>query len=192
MSADQSPSTDGAPSSSAKNAAAGPLLKELKKHLKAAILPGDPPLAAPALNDAAAFLLEAAAKRSASRSSLKIESDTGERRLRIAIVNDDMPFLVDSIAGTITAAGLSIDQLIHPVVAIERDASGSLVSLSKKGSGGVNESLIYLETPRIDARQRKDLLAELRVTLGDVHAAVADWPRDARIDGARRAKRCGS
>ena len=140
-----------------------PLLKELKKHLKAAILPGDTPLDAPALDDIAAFLLEAAQKRSPSRSALKIESDTGEkRRLRIAIINDDMPFLVDSIAATITAQGLSIDQLIHPVVAVDRDKSGKLEGFAKKSDKHSCESLIYIETPRIDARQRRDLIAELR------------------------------
>ncbi len=154
-----------------------PLLKELKKHLKAAILPGDAALQNSALDQATEFLLETAGKRAISRSSVKIESDTSERRLRIAIVNDDMPFLVDSIAATITALGLSIDQLIHPVVAIERDQTGSLKSLSKKGGSGSDESLIYIETPRIDAKQRRDLLVELRVTLGDVRAAVCDWPK---------------
>ncbi|WP_252259536.1 NAD-glutamate dehydrogenase [Erythrobacter aurantius] len=154
----------------------GSLLKELKQHLGAAILPGDTPLDGAALEEAAAFLLEAAQQRAPSRSALKLESDTGERRLRIAIINDDMPFLVDSIASTITAQGLSIDQLIHPVVGVERDADGALTKLGKKGNGA-NESMIYIETPRVDARQRRDLIAELRVTLGDVRAAVSDWPK---------------
>jgi glutamate dehydrogenase len=30
---------------------------------------------------------------------------SGERHLRIAVINDDMPFLVDSISATITAQG---------------------------------------------------------------------------------------
>ncbi len=153
------------------------LLKELKKHLKAAILPGDDPMDSDSLGDAARFLLSAAEKRAPSRSALKIESDTGERRLRIAIVNDDMPFLVDSIAAAITASGLSIDQLIHPVVAIERDRTGLLTELSKKGAAGADESMIYIETPRIDARHRRELAAQLRVILGDVRAAVSDWPK---------------
>ncbi len=154
-----------------------PLRQELKKHLKAAILPGDTPLDGKALDDAAAFLLDAAQTRAAARSSLKLESDTGERRLRIAIINDDMPFLVDSIAATITAQGLSIHQLIHPVVGVERDKTGALKSLTKASGAGSRESFIYIETPRVDARQRRDLIAELRVTLGDVRAAVNDWPK---------------
>ena len=154
-----------------------PLLKALKQHLKAAILPGDAPLEGAALDEAAAFLLATAHKRAPARSAVQLESDTGGRRLRIAIVNDDMPFLVDSIAATITAQGLGIDLLIHPVVAVARDATGTLTGLSGKGAkGGAHESLIYIETPRVDARQRRELLAELRVTLGDVRAAVSDWP----------------
>lgn len=154
------------------------LLNALKKHLKSAILPGDTPLSRAELDGAAAFLLSAAMKRAPSRPAVVLESDTGERRrLRIAIINRDMPFLVDSIAATITGEGLSIDQLIHPVVAVERDDKGHLTSLSAKGGKGTLESLIYIETPRLDARQRRDLIAELRLTLGDVRAAVSDWPR---------------
>ena len=160
-----------------------PHLKTLTKQLEAAILPGDAALETAELEDIGAFLLEAAEKRADSRSALKFLSDTGKkakdhrRRLRIAIVNDDMPFLVDSIAATISAQGLSIEQLIHPVVSVTRDKSGNLTGLSKVGGKGKPESLIYIETPRIDARHRRELVAELRTTLGDVRAAVTDWPK---------------
>ena len=153
------------------------LVKELKKQLNAAILPGDTPLDGKALGEAAEFLLVAASTRAKSRSALKVESDTSERRLRIAIINDDMPFLVDSIAATLTAQGLSIDQLIHPVVGVERDEKGALTSIKKASVADACESFIYIETPRVDARQRRDLIAELRVALGDVRAAVTDWPK---------------
>ncbi len=157
---------------------ANPLLKELKKHLKAAILPGDSSLEAAALTEAAEFLLEAAATRAKSRSALGFESDTGElRRLRIAIINDDMPFLVDSIAATISAHGIAIDQLLHPVVGVVRDDKGMLTGLSKPARAEATESFIYIETPRIDAKTRRELLAALRETLGDVRAAVSDWPK---------------
>ena len=161
----------------APSAKAKPLRTALKRHLKAAILPGDKALSDRALESASAFLLTAAEQRNASRSVVRLESDTGERRLRIAVINDDMPFLVDSIAATITALGLSINQLLHPVVAVERDTDGSLTKLGSKTQKASRESLIYIETPRVDARQRRDLLAELRLTLKDVRAAVSDWPK---------------
>ncbi len=61
-----------------------------------------------------------------------------------------------------------------------RNDAGEITDIGAEGSGedsGAAESLIYIETPRVDARQRRDLLAQLRVTLGDVRAAVADWPQ---------------
>ena len=153
--------------------------KRLVEHLGSAVLPGDTPLDGDALDDAASFLLEAGAKRSSKRSALALESSTGERRiLRIAVINDDMPFLVDSIAATITALGMSINLLVHPVMPVERDEQGALTDIGKLGedSEAARESMIYIETPRVDARQRRELLAQLRVTMGDVRAAVSDWP----------------
>ncbi len=153
------------------------LIKALRSHLKAAILPGDTPLDGPLLDDTAQFVLEAAQTRETKRSALRLETASGERRvLRIAIINDDMPFLVDSIAATIAAQGLSIDRLVHPVLVAKRNAKGELTDLESTRTGeGPRESVIYIETPRVDARQRRELEKALRVTLGDVRAAVDDW-----------------
>ena len=46
--------------------------------------------------------------------------------MRIGIVNDDMPFLVNSVANAIAARQLTIHRLLHPVVCVERDAHGVL------------------------------------------------------------------
>src|SRR3546814_9592341 len=57
-------------------------------------------------------VVRAARRRDTGRSALALISVSEERRfLRIAIVNDDMPFLVDSIAATIVAQGIAIDRL---------------------------------------------------------------------------------
>ncbi|MBV7258710.1 NAD-glutamate dehydrogenase domain-containing protein [Erythrobacter crassostreae] len=165
---------------SAKQTVANKALKSsLKKHLKASILPGDTPLEGELLDEAAEFVLGAAAQREPQRSSLRLESASGERRkMRIAIINDDMPFLVDSIAATIAAQSLSIDRLVHPVLGAERSETGELIRLSGSKSDDLPaESLIYIETPRVDARHRRELEQALRVTLGDVRAAVTDWPK---------------
>ena len=150
----------------------------LAKRLKASLLPGDAPFSKDELVAAADFLLDAANSRPAGESCVSLISETGERRfLRIAIVNSDMPFLVDSVAATLAGHGLVIDRLIHPVVPVERDADGRLVGLSLKGSDALRESLIYLETERVDARKRQKVEKALMATLADVRAAVRDWPR---------------
>lgn len=150
------------------------LTKALRLQLEASLLPGEAPADKAVLGEAAEWLIAAAATRAPGEAIVQLESATREKRhLRIAIVNDDQPFLVDSVAATIAAQGLGIDRLLHPVVPVERDAGGAITGL---GKGGAHESLIYIETPRVDARQRRELLEALQTTLGDVHAAVADWP----------------
>ena len=155
------------------------LVDALAKRMRGSLLPGDTPFGKKQLADAAQFLAATGLRRETDRSAIEMESIAGERRmLRIAIVNDDMPFLVDSAAATIAAAGLSIDRLIHPVVPVERGDGGRLEGiLADDPDDAEYESMIYIETTRIDARQRKELLASLRKTMGDVRGAVTDWPQ---------------
>ena len=42
----------------------------------------------------------------------------------IEIVNDDMPFLVDSVTMEVNRHGLTLHLIIHPLVAVNRDADG--------------------------------------------------------------------
>ena len=167
------------------------LSRTLGDVLARAVLPGDLPLEPQALAIAAQFLLAAATQRKSSAPSITLESVSGsvtDRFMRVAVINDDMPFLVDSIAATFAAQGLTICRLVHPVVSVTRDADGYLTAI---GKGERRESMVYLETDRADARRRKALAAALEETLGEVRRAVADWPKlqarmaedAARLDG---------
>ena len=53
----------------------------------------------------------------------------------IEIVNDDMPFLVDSVAMVLARAGISIHLLLHPILAVGRDAAGVLTDLGPPPAG---------------------------------------------------------
>ncbi|RGP42002.1 Glutamate dehydrogenase [Altererythrobacter insulae] len=160
--------------------AADKMVKEIARHMRESILPGDTPFKPASLKKAAQFVFDTASKREHKRSALGMVSIAGDRRfLRIAIINDDMPFLVDSIAATISAQGLSIDRLVHPIIPVERGKAGKLTGLprGKAAETAMRESMIYIETERVDARQRRELEQRLRTTLGDVRAAVEDWPK---------------
>src|SRR6478735_9988410 len=161
------------------SAAERKLANVLRERIASSLLPGEPEIPAGRLNEAATFLLEAARERGADESAVLVRSALGDRRCtRIAVINRDMPFLVDSIASTIAAKGLSIDLLVHPVVPAQRDPEGRLIALSAgAGAEAPAESMIYLETERADARERRELEREIKATLADVHAAVADWQR---------------
>ncbi len=98
--------------------------------------------------------------------------------MRIGIVNDDMPFLVDFVANAIAARHLTIHRLLHPVVCVERDKDGKLKSVEPIcGDVERRESLMYIELDRTHARGRAELVRELKAVLADVRAAVRDWPK---------------
>ncbi|MEO6152011.1 MAG: NAD-glutamate dehydrogenase domain-containing protein [Croceibacterium sp.] len=165
---DQSPPT--------KSTAAGrKLVAALRRWISASQLPGDTALSASQLDDAAAFLAEAAHERAAGAGAVLVRSDPAARVTRIAVVNKDMPFLVDSVSAAVAAQGLSIDLLVHPIVAVTRSAAGVLTDLPSDSDDLEHESMIYLETPRTDAKVRRAIERELATTLVDVRAAVADW-----------------
>ncbi|HEX4847475.1 MAG TPA: NAD-glutamate dehydrogenase domain-containing protein, partial [Novosphingobium sp.] len=153
----------------------------LAKRLDGSLLPGDAPFASGGLDAAAAFVLAAAETRGAGETAIAIDSVSGaagERFMRVALINDDMPFLVDSIAACVAAHGLGIDRLLHPVLAVRRDGARKLEAIVEGDAAGEKrESMIYLETERADAKLRRQLETSLASTLADVRAAVADWPR---------------
>jgi glutamate dehydrogenase len=157
-----------------------PLVESIRKALTGNALPGETHgLSREAEREAAEFLAEVASKRRRGELALKIESTGGEvgrRRMRIAIVNDDMPFLVDSVANAIAARQLTIHRLLHPVVCVDRDEEGELTRVEPLCSDkSRRESMMYLELDRADARGRQELAADLRRVLGDVRLAVRDW-----------------
>ena len=93
----------------------------------------------------------------------------------VETVIDDMPFLVDSVSAEVTRQGSGIHLVIRPIMAIQRDGDGRIVDVN--GGEGLAESLIHVEIDRqADPEARARLEADLRRVLGDVHAAVEDWP----------------
>ena len=60
---------------------------------------------------------------------VELASASEERRLlRIALVNDDMPFLVDSVSMALADAGIGVHVLGHPLLRVARDKAGSKVT----------------------------------------------------------------
>src|ERR1700741_3153496 len=57
----------------------------------------------------------------------------GHERLRadsvLEIVNDDMPFLVDSVLAELAERGLDVRFVVHPVLTVVRDDAGRLIAV---------------------------------------------------------------
>ena len=97
----------------------------------------------------------------------------------LEIVNDDMPFLLDSVMGELAAQGLEVRLVAHPVIAVERDGAGDLVDVRMDApapGAGVRESFIHMHIDRIDDQLRRDeVVAALEAVLVEVRRAVTDW-----------------
>src|SRR5690606_10784834 len=89
----------------------------------------------------------------------------------LQVVNDDMPFLVDSVTMALADRGIGVHVLGHPVVPISRDRAGKLLAVGE----GDSESLIHMEIDRRSGDELDAIQAAVSAVLDDVRTAVADW-----------------
>jgi len=99
----------------------------------------------------------------------------------VQTVNDDMPFLVDSVAMLLNSAGYSVHLTVHPIMNFRRDGHGNIVAMENIADETAKifpESLILVE---IDRETDPQILARLerriRAGLRDVRSAVRDWAK---------------
>jgi glutamate dehydrogenase len=110
----------------------------------------------------------------------------------VQIINDDMPFLVDSVTGNLVHEGINVHFVVHPILTILRDDKGERIDAQAPATSGptsrptsgptssggktFQESLIHLE---IDSKSAPESLARIAAKLDrvlkDVRAAVEDW-----------------
>jgi glutamate dehydrogenase len=144
--------------------------------------------------------LQAAATRQPGEANIMI-ADEADSSV-IYIVTDDMPFLVDSVNAELVRQKSPIRLVMHPLFVVTRNrgtgrlakvarvpshlgiSSGdtaAMPNLSHLIAQGDNashmESWIAVEIGRVDDGKRQQLLAGLKRVLGDVRAAVEDWPK---------------
>ncbi len=100
----------------------------------------------------------------------------------VQIVNDNMPFLVDSVTMAINRGNRTAHWIVHPLMSVARDAQGKVTSVSSAAAAAAEgrhdpvESVIQVECDRIVSDgERQALASELERVLGDVRCAVQDW-----------------
>lgn len=120
-------------------------------------------------------------------------AEGGDRLARVSvieIVNDDMPFLLDSVMGALNAQGLTASFVVHPILGVDRDGSGQIISIAPgeaaAGARMRRESLIHIHVPRIeDESRRAALVEELTSVLSQVRSVVNAWqPMMAQVRAA--------
>ncbi len=109
----------------------------------------------------------------------------------VEILNDDMPFLVDSVLGELQARGLAVRFLFHPIFKTQRDKAGRLQTIAgagdEKWSDGHQESYIAIHLRALPDTEARDLAATISDILAEVRVVVADWsPMLQRLETATR------
>jgi glutamate dehydrogenase len=100
----------------------------------------------------------------------------------VEIVNDDMPFLVDSVTAELNRQELGVHLVIHPIMPVTRGPKGELTGIA--GPDAKSESIMQLRVNQVATQEQLDLVRNrLEAVLRDVRLAVEDWqPMRARLD----------
>jgi glutamate dehydrogenase len=97
----------------------------------------------------------------------------------LEVVNDNMPFLLDSTLAELAEQGLAPALVAHPILMVQRDSAGGLRGVADTAgpppAGARRESLLHIHLPRIDGAPARARLADgLARVYADVAAAVGD------------------
>lgn len=114
----------------------------------------------------------------------------------LELIAEDMPFLVNTLQMTAAQAGLSTQLIIHPVLSVQRDGAGRLLTLQsgtpaddgaaeplrrrtrRQARAPLRESWQHLRLARIGSEaEARALLRSLRAALADLRYACRDWGR---------------
>ena len=147
---------------------------------------------------------QVAQRRVPKTATVEIQNESG--RSVVYIVTDDMPFLVDSVTAELVRQHSAIHLVVHPLLIVARNkATNDLVDINRipasasGSSAGVSsgdtsampnvahliavgddashlESWIAIEIDSASDDAQASLIDGLTAVLGDVRAAVADWP----------------
>jgi glutamate dehydrogenase len=163
-----------------KETKAGDLLRLMLAGSPEEDIASKPPEAVAAIGARCFDLLK---QRKPGKSKIAAGAEAG--LIHVAIINDDMPFIVDSTLALLNELGFEIELFLHPVIAVRRAADGTLEDVQPKTADPdrhSRESFIYAEAaPPQDAAPEK-LQELLTATMADIRSAVLDWrPMQQRV-----------
>ena len=94
----------------------------------------------------------------------------------VEIVNDDMPFLVDSVSAEIISHELTVHLVVHPILNVRRSKSGKLQKLTEGNDAeAIAESFIHMEISTVSGNRLDEIRNSIASVLEDVRSAVEDW-----------------
>ncbi len=102
----------------------------------------------------------------------------------IDIVNDDMPFIVDSLTMALERHDLGIHLVIHPILRVRRAGDGALRGLAPSDASSLDDEDVWLESwAHIEVDRETSATAleavrdDLERVLAGIRAATTDWAK---------------
>ena len=111
-----------------------------------------------------------------------VGADGADRITIVEVINDNMPFLLDSTLAEVAEQGLALRLVAHPILSVDRGPTGEFVELKGEAQGQLQpgerrESFIHLHLDPIeDGAMRERLLQGLDRVHAEVRRAVSDFP----------------
>ena len=116
-----------------------------------------------------------------------IKSDAGDSVTIVSVVNDDMPFLFDSVLGQINDSADDVRMVVHPILDVAH--AGKTFEVVDKSRPGlarektIRTSVIIAVLAPLSDNASEVLLKEIKSTLAQVNDAVRDWrPMQSKMD----------
>ncbi len=139
----------------------------------------------------ASQLFDFVRQRAVGSHKVRVRPALAGRATLVEVVNDDMPFLVDSVMGEIQARSLRVRLVVHPIFKCQRSPDGSIASdltpADQNWGDGRQESVIAVHLDPISGDAATDLAAALADILSEVRISVSDWRAMLkRVDSAIR------
>ncbi|WP_040834026.1 NAD-glutamate dehydrogenase domain-containing protein, partial [Nocardia brevicatena] len=128
--------------------------------------------------------LELALDRYPGRAAVRVyhPGDDAGVGAAVQVVTDDMPLLVESVTSSLNRMGVSVSEVIHPVLEVERDRTGRLTAarpheVDGNGGTGLRESWMHIQLHPSTSGDLLDRIATAVPTVvGDVRQVVGDTP----------------
>ncbi len=93
----------------------------------------------------------------------------------VHIINDDMPFLVDSVVSELGELEVGVLYVLHPILKVKRDDEGHLLAFEDENSER-RESWMVILVDRLSSSDRsEEIVAQIDSVLDDVRRVVTDW-----------------
>ena len=108
--------------------------------------------------------------------NIKTDGWTSERTI-VEVIQNDMPFLVDSVRMLFTKKNITTHFMLHNPIALLHDSKNNIQKIQSvnKDKNSTNITVLFAEIDNLQLAEQKELEKDLHDVLVEVNASVCDW-----------------